>query len=208
MLGHEINIEFWNKKLRSLLPAEIIDWALTLTENRIVTTSFGIYSEVLLSSISKHDKTIKVIWCDTLYNSKSTYKHASNLIEKYNLNIHKYQPLKTKTEIDATIGLPSLEDESHSEFSEVVKLEPFKRALDEHKPELWFTNIRDRKTELRTKKDILSLSKDGILKVSPFYYWNDNDLDKLIEASGLTKNIDYFDPVKALESRECGIHLQ
>ena len=208
MLGHEINIEFWNKKLKHLPPAEIIDWALTLTDNRIVTTSFGIYSAVLLSTISKHDNSIKVIWCDTLYNSPSTYEHASNLIEKYNLNIHKYQPLKSKEEIDATIGLPSLEDESHSEFSEIVKLEPFKRALEEQEPEMWFTNIRDRKTELRTKKDILSVSKDGILKVSPFYYWNDNALDELIAENNLPKNIDYFDPVKALESRECGIHLQ
>ena len=208
MLGHEINIDFWNKKLRKLPPEEIIDWALTLTDNRIVTTSFGIYSAVLLSTISKHDKNIKVIWCDTLYNHPNTYIHASKLIEDYGLNIQKYQPLKTKADIDATIGLPSLEDDNHSEFSEIVKLEPFKRALDEHKPDLWFTNIRDRKTELRTKKDILSLSKDGILKVSPFYYWNDDDLDKLIETNNLPKNLDYFDPVKALESRECGIHLQ
>ncbi|MCB4806674.1 phosphoadenosine phosphosulfate reductase family protein [Tamlana sp. 62-3] len=208
MLGHELDIEFWNKKLRNLSPAEIIDWALKLSDNRLVTTSFGIYSAVLLSTITKHDKNIKVIWCDTLYNEPDTYKHAENLIEKYNLNIHKYQPLKPKSEIDATIGLPGVEDENHSLFSEVVKLEPFKRALSEHQPEVWFTNIRDRKTELRSKKDILSLSKEGILKVSPFYYWDDDALDRLIEKKKLPKNVNYFDPVKALDNRECGIHLQ
>ncbi|MCB4798605.1 phosphoadenosine phosphosulfate reductase domain-containing protein [Neotamlana laminarinivorans] len=208
MLGQELDIEFWNKKLRHWAPGEIIDWALKLTDNRIVTTSFGIYSAVLLSTISKHDKNIKVIWCDTLYNEPDTYKHAENLIEKYNLNIHKYQPLKSKSEIDATIGLPGVEDENHSLFSEVVKLEPFKRALREHQPEVWFTNIRDRKTELRSKKNILSLSKEGILKVSPFYYWDDDALDRLIEKKKLPKNVTYFDPVKALDNRECGIHLQ
>ncbi|KJD32527.1 phosphoadenylylsulfate reductase [Tamlana nanhaiensis] len=208
MLGHELDIELWNKKLRNLSPDEIIKWALNLTDNRIVTTSFGIYSAVLLSTLTKHDETIKVIWCDTLYNEPDTYDHANNLIEKYKLNIQKYQPLKTKEEIDLTIGLPGVEDENHSLFSEVVKLEPFKRALNEHQPEMWFTNIRDRKTELRSKKDILSLSKEGILKVSPFYYWDDDALDRLIEEKKLPKNVNYFDPVKALDNRECGIHLQ
>lgn len=208
MIGKHIDIEFWNKELRDKSPDEIIDWALALTDNRIVTTSFGIYSEVLLSTISQKDKYLKVIWCDTLYNQPSTYEHAYNLIKRYDLNIYRYQSLKTKEEINLTIGLPSLENDNHAEFSEVVKLEPFRRALQEHKPDLWFTNIRVRQTELRNKKDILSLSKDGILKVSPFYYWTDADLDAYIIQNNLEKNVDYFDPVKALQTRECGIHLQ
>ncbi|WMI69565.1 phosphoadenosine phosphosulfate reductase family protein [Mangrovimonas sp. YM274] len=208
MIGHTIDIAHWNQVLRDKTPDEIIDWALTLTDNRIVTTSFGVYSSVLLSTMARKDKGIKVIWCDTLYNEASTYEHASKLIRQYNLNIHRYQSLKSKAEIDATIGLPSLEDDNHAEFSEVVKLEPFRRALKEHQPDLWFTNIRVRQTELRSKKDILSLSKDGILKVSPFYYWTDADLDNYLEVHGLPKNHDYFDPIKALKNRECGIHLQ
>ncbi|WP_053992038.1 phosphoadenosine phosphosulfate reductase family protein [Mangrovimonas sp. TPBH4] len=208
MIGHTIDIAYWNQVLRDKTPDEIIDWALTVSENRIVTTSFGVYSSVLLSTIVRKDKGIKVIWCDTLYNENSTYEHASNLIRQYNLNIYRYQSLKSKAEIDATIGLPGLEDDNHAEFSEVVKLEPFRRALKEHQPDLWFTNIRVRQTELRSKKDILSLSKDGILKVSPFYYWTDADLDNYLEVHGLPKNHDYFDPIKALKNRECGIHLQ
>lgn len=208
MFGHHIDIEFWNEQLRHKSPDEIIAWALALTDNRIVTTSFGVYSAVLLSTMTRHDKNIKVIWCDTLYNLPGTYDHASKLIEQLNLNVFKYQPLKTKAEIDATIGLPNYDEEGHSEFSEIVKIEPFKRALREHQPNLWFTNIRVRQTELRNKKDILSLSKDGILKVSPFYYWTDDDLDNFVVAHGLPKNNEYFDPIKALKNRECGIHLQ
>ena len=208
MLGHHIDIEFWNKELRDKSPDEIIEWALALTDNRIVTTSFGIYSAVLLSTMSKHDPNIKFIWCDTLYNLPSTYEHASKLIQEFSLNVFKYQPLKTRDEIDATIGLPSYGEDGHSEFSEIVKIEPFRRALKEHQPDIWFTNIRVRQTELRSKKDILSLSKDGILKVSPFYYWTNYDLDNFLEVHGLPKNHEYFDPIKALKNRECGIHLQ
>lgn len=203
-----IDIAFWNKKLRDKTPVEIAEWALQLSDNYIVTTSFGIYSSVLLSTMSRLDKNIRVVWCDTLYNQPSTYEHASNLIKKYKLNILKYQSLYTKEEIDATIGLPSLEDDNHAIFSEAVKLEPFRRALKEQNPDIWFTNIRVRQTEYRDKKDILSYSKDGILKVSPFYYWTDEDLDKYIEENQLAKNGYYFDPIKALLNRECGIHFQ
>ena len=203
-----IDIDIWNKKLRNKTPNEIAEWALQLSDNRIVTTSFGVYSSVLLSTMLQLDKDIRVVWCDTLYNQPSTYEHASNLIEKYNLNIIKYQSLYTKEEIDSTIGIPSLEDDNHAVFSEAVKLEPFRRALKEQNPDIWFTNIRVRQTEYRNKKDILCYSKDGILKVSPFYYWSDTDLDQYIEDNQLTKNSYYFDPIKALLNRECGIHFQ
>ena len=207
MIQH-IDIEYWNKQLRDKTPEDIIDWALAQTTNKIVTTSFGVYSAVLLSSISKKDEHIKVVWCDTLYNLPSTYEHAAQLIGRFNLNIQKYQALKSKAEIEATIGFPSIEDDNFDEFSEVVKLEPFRRALQELKPDLWFTNIRVRQTEYRNKKDILSYSKDGILKVSPFYYWSDSELDDYLEKHDLPKNYDYFDPIKALSNRECGIHFQ
>jgi len=203
-----IDIDIWNKKLRDKTPNEIADWALRLSTNKIVTTSFGVYSSVLLSTMSKLDKDIRVVWCDTLYNEPSTYTHASTLIKDYELNVLKYQSLLSKEEIDVTIGLPSLEESSHLIFSETVKLEPFRRALKEQNPDVWFTNIRVRQTSYRDKKDILSYSKDGILKVSPFYYWSDADLDEYIEIHQLPKNINYFDPIKALLNRECGIHLQ
>lgn len=203
-----LDLQKLNKFLRTKTPDEIIEWTITQSDECIVTTSFGIYSAVLLSTITRHVKDMKVIWCDTLFNQPATYEHASKLIKQYRLNIHRYQSLKSKEEIDATIGLPNLEDDNFDAFSELVKVEPFRRALREHQPEIWFTNIRERQTELRSKKDILSYSKDGILKVSPFYYWTDADLDAYVAAHNLVKNDGYFDPVKALQNRECGIHLQ
>ena len=202
----KIDIEAENKRLRKKTPIEIIQWAISLSEKRVVTTSFGTYSAVLLSAISKTDKKMNVLWCDTGYNNYQTYKHANSLIEEYKLNINIYTPKQTRGYIDVTLGLPTVDDPKHEDFTEIVKLEPFRRALEEHQPEVWFTNIRVRQTEFRDAKDILSYSNDGILKVSPFYYWIDADLDKYLEEKNLPKNPDYFDPVKALQSRECGIH--
>ncbi|MDJ0645467.1 MAG: phosphoadenosine phosphosulfate reductase family protein [Flavobacteriaceae bacterium] len=208
MLKEGIDIEYWNKELRYKTPDQIIDWALRLSTKRIVTTSFGKYSAVLLSTFHRKDRHINVVWCDTGYNIPETYEHATQLMQKFQLNVYTYVPTQTKAFIEYTIGLPSLEDGNHSKFTEIVKLEPFRRALNEHQPDIWFTNIRIRQTALRSSKDILSYSKDGILKVSPFYYWTDDELDAYLEANDLPKNSTYFDPVKALETRECGIHLQ
>lgn len=203
-----INIKEINQVLKDKDPSYIINWALGLSDNRIVTTSFGVYSAVLLSTITKHDSNIPVVWCDTLFNTPETYEHANHLINQYQLNIKKYVPLQTKNKIESIYGLPEVDNPKHVKFTEAVKLEPFKRALKEQQPEVWFTNIRVRQTEYRNSKDILSYSKDGILKVSPFYYWSDTDLDAYIHVKNLPKNTSYFDVTKVFQNRECGIHLQ
>lgn len=201
-------IRYYNKQFRGIPPEEIISWGISLSKRRIVTTSFGKYSAVLLSAFHHIDPDIDVVWCDTGYNLPETYEHAAFLTNHFDLNLNTYVPKQTRAYTEHRLGFPSADEQGHAEFSEIVKLEPFRRALAEHEPDIWFTNIRIRQTELRTSKDILSLSSDGILKISPFYYWTDPELDDYLEAHNLPKNSTYFDPVKALETRECGIHLQ
>jgi phosphoadenosine phosphosulfate reductase len=202
----DLTLEEANNALRDKFPDEIIQWALGISERRIVTTSFGIYSAVLLKSVSRFDQEIPVIWCDSGYNTPETYAHAEHLINAFDLNIKIYTPRFTRAYLDIRMGIPTVDDPQHEEFSEIVKLEPFRRALAEWKPEVWFTNIRTRQTRHRESKDILSYSEEGILKVSPFYYWSDQDLEEYLSVLELPKNKNYFDPVKSLNSRECGIH--
>ena len=59
---------------------------------------------------------------------------------------------------------------------------------------------------MRDTLNILSLSEAGVLKVSPFYHWNDTRLDAYLNERGLPNEHNYFDPTKVLENRECGIH--
>lgn len=204
----DIDLAYWNNVLKDKSPEDIIKWALSLSEKRIVTTSFGTYSAALLYAFYKTYKDIDIVWCDTGYNTPETYNHAIDVMNRFQLNMHVYIPLKSNGYINATIGLPQVDHPNHDEFTETVKLEPFRRALAEHQPEVWFTNIRVRQTAFRDSKDILSYSKDGILKVSPFYYWSDEELDVYLDSNELPKNVDYFDPTKALKNRECGIHFQ
>jgi len=201
-----LNIAELNKELKDKSPQEIISWALDIAKNALVTTNFRPYEVAILNACNEVNKDLKVIWCDTGYNTPQTYKHANELIEKLGLNVHLYVPKQTAAHRDATMGIPQIEDPLHKEFTEQVKLEPFNRAMAEHKPDVWFTNLRKGQTAFRTSIDILSMSKDGLLKVSPFYHWTDEQLDAYLDEKGLPNEFTYFDPTKVLENRECGLH--
>jgi phosphoadenosine phosphosulfate reductase len=202
-----MNIEQTNIELATKTPLEIVQWALNVAQTPIVTTNFRPYESAILHLVATVNPSIKVIWCDTGYNTPSTYKHAEELTELLALNIQLYIPKQTAAHRDVVLGIPQVEDPKHQLFTEQVKLEPFKRAMTEHSPDVWFTNLRKGQTAFRDSIGILSRSADGVLKVSPFYQYSDADLDQYIADHQLPNEFNYFDPTKQLDNRECGLHL-
>lgn len=199
-------IQNLNRQFKGIPPEEIISWAIKHGEKSVVTTNFRPYEVAILHAVTEVDKSIPVIWCDTGYNTPQTYKHAEDLISRLGLNIKLYVPKQTSAHRDAVMGIPQIDDPRHQEFTEQVKLEPFRRAMAEHRPDVWLTNLRKGQTALRDSLDVLSLSKDGVLKVSPFYHWSDTQLDAYLKEHKLPNEHKYFDPTKVLENRECGLH--
>jgi len=199
-------IDKLNIQLKGISPGEIISWAIKHCKNPVVTTNFRPYEVAILNAVVEVKHDIPVVWCDTGYNTLCTYKHAENLIKRLGLNIDLYVPKQTKAHRDAVMGIPKIDDENHAIFTEQVKLEPFKRAMAAHQPDLWFTNLRKGQTAHRDSLDILSLSNEGVLKVSPFFYWSDTQLDVYLKERNLPNERNYFDPTKVLENRECGLH--
>ncbi|UMB53711.1 phosphoadenosine phosphosulfate reductase family protein [Lutibacter sp. A64] len=202
----QFNIEQINEDLKDKSPAEIITWALSVAKNPVLTTNFRPYEVVILHACTQVEPELKIIWCDTGYNTPQTYKHANELIHALELNVHLYVPKQTAAYRDSIIGIPQIDDPQHKIFTEQVKLEPFTRAMQEHKPDVWFTNLRKGQTAFRDSINVVSLSKDGILKVSPFYNYSDAQLDAYLEEYELPNEFKYFDPTKVLENRECGLH--
>lgn len=196
-----------NAELKNATPAEIVQWALSVATSPVVTTNFRPYEAAILHAVCSQKNDIKVIWCDTGYNTPDTYRCARNIIELLQPNIQIYVPKQTAAYRDIVMGIPSINDPLHSEFSEQVKLEPFRRAMAEHNPDVWFTNLRKGQTEHRNTLDIVSQSADGKLKVSPFYNYSDEELDEYMNEHQLPNEFKYFDPTKALANRECGIHI-
>ncbi|MDC6406416.1 MULTISPECIES: phosphoadenosine phosphosulfate reductase family protein [Maribacter] len=199
-------IQQLNAQFKGIPPEEIISWAVKHGNTPVVTTNFRPYEVAILHAVSQVSQDIPVIWCDTGYNTPKTYKHAEELIERLQLNIKLYVPRQTSAHRDAIMGIPQIDDPRHEEFTKQVKLEPFARAMADFKPDVWFTNLRKGQTALRDSLDILSLSKDGVLKVSPFYHYNDTQLDTYLRKFDLPNEHNYFDPTKVLANRECGLH--
>jgi phosphoadenosine phosphosulfate reductase len=202
----EEQIQQLNKEFANAAPAEIVKKAFELSNEALVTTNFRPYEVAILHAVNAEVNDIPVVWCDTGYNTPQTYKHAEQVIKDLDLNVFLYVPKQTSAHRDVVLGIPTVDDPNHALFTEQVKLEPFKRAMEEHKPKVWFTNLRQGQTAFRNSIDIFSLSADGVLKVSPFYHWSDAKLDAYLQENNLPNEFKYFDPTKALANRECGLH--
>lgn len=201
-----LDLDKINKQLGDKTPKEIVEWAIDFAKSPVVTTNFRPYEAAILKVTSDVKKDIKVVWCDTGYNTPNTYKHAEEVIEALELNVKLYVPKQTTAHRDVVLGIPDINDPKHAVFTEQVKLEPFKRAMVEHKPDVWFTNLRKGQTAFRDSINIVSQDKNGVVKVSPFYNWTDKELDVYLEENNLPNEFKYFDPTKQLENRECGLH--
>jgi phosphoadenosine phosphosulfate reductase len=200
----------WNAELRHVSPLEITRWAVSQADGRaIVSTNFRPYEAVVLHLAVEVQPRIPVLWVDHGYNRPATYRHAEELRKLLNLDIRAYLPRITAAHRDAIYGpVPSVDDEDGlKKFSAMMKLEPFQRGMKELAPRVWIAALRKVQNPNRAGLDIVSLDDNfGTLKVSPVFYLSDTDLERYLEQHNLPNEWDYFDPAKADESRECGLH--
>lgn len=208
------NLEQLNQNLQGQSPEQIVSWALKQAKNAVITTNFRPYEAAILHLVTRIKPDITVLFVDGGYATHKTYKHAQKIIKDLNLNVLTYTPKYTRGWLDAYFdGIPDVDSAEHDLFSNAVKLEPFTRAFADIKPDVWFTAIRRSQTAFRQDLGVLSLSKDGVLKVAPFFYNTDDDLDAYLAAHHLPSTneygeSDYYDPTKVGAHRECGLHTK
>jgi phosphoadenosine phosphosulfate reductase len=200
----------WNRELRERSPLEITQWAIAQANGRpVVSTNFRPYEAALLHLCVQVQPDIPVLWVDHGYNRPATYKHAEDLKRRLKLNLIPYLPRVSAAHRDAVFGpVPTPEDEAAlKEFSALMKLEPFQRGMRDLAPKVWITALRKVQNVNRAGMDIVSHDANfGALKVSPVFYLTDPDLEEYLANFGLPNEWDYFDPAKADEKRECGLH--
>ncbi|HSY09327.1 MAG TPA: phosphoadenosine phosphosulfate reductase family protein [Candidatus Dormibacteraeota bacterium] len=199
-----------NAELRNKSPLEIVKWAIAQAKGRaIVSTNFRPYEAVILHLCVQVQPDIPVLWIDHGYNRQATYKHAEQLKKMLKLNLKLFLPKISAAHRDAIYGeIPSTDDEAAlKEFSTLMKLEPFQRGMKELAPRVWITALRKIQNPNRAEFDIVSEDKNfGALKVSPIFYWSDADMENYLKQHNLPNEWDYFDPAKADDKRECGLH--
>src|SRR5438876_213630 len=199
-----------NRELRDQTPLEIVRWTIAQSEGRaIVSTNFRPYEAVLLHLCVQVQPDIPVLWADHGYNRPATYRHAERLAQLLRLNIQAYAPLVTPARYEALYGpVPTPENESGlKQFSALMKLEPFQRGMRELAPTVWITALRKVQNAGRANLGMVSQDANfGTLKVSPVFYLADAAMEAYLQQHNLPNEWDYFDPAKADEKRECGLH--
>ena len=196
--------------LSVLKPLEIVRWAVEQGRGRVVvSTNFRPYEAALLHLVVQVQPDIPVLWVDHGYNRPATYRHAEFLRERLGLNLKPFLPRMTSAHRDAVDGpIPGPDDEvALRRFSAVMKLEPFQRGMKELAPAVWITGLRRVQNPGRAGLGVVTDDANfGTLKVSPFFHATDADLDRYLAEHDLPNEWDYFDPAKADEKRECGLH--
>jgi len=199
-----------NSELRHKTPLEIVRWAIAQVNGQaMVSTNFRPYEAVILHFCVQVQADIPVLWVDHGYNRQATYQHAEQLRKLLKLNLKPYLPKISAAHRDAVYGpVPMPDDEAGlKQFSAQMKLEPFQRGMRELSPSVWITALRKVQNPNRAGLNIVSEDKNfGVLKVSPVFYCSDADMEAYLEKHHLPNEWDYFDPAKADEKRECGLH--
>lgn len=197
-----------NKGLRDKEPLAIIRWIVSLKRQMITTTNFGPYEGVLLHMVARVDPEMRLVWIDSGYNTKATYRFAERLIRQLGLNIKIYVPATTAAHREAVMdGVPDADHPLHDEFKKQVKFEPFQRAMDELQPEIWITALRRDQTSYRETLDIVSEDKNGVIKVAPLMHWTQEQVERYLSENDIPIEMDYNDPTKLCVKCECGLHL-
>ena len=200
-------LERTNTQLEHASPEQIIAWALANSERPLLTTSFGPQAGVLLHAVLSIDPTVPVLWVDHGFNTNATYRFAKQLIKRFDPELHIYSPKLSSAWILSQLGgVPDLDDPKHAEFAEQVKLEPFERALNELKPDLWLAGIRQDETDHRRSLSIVSEGRPGLTRVAPFFHHSEEQMEEYLLAHAVPTENNYFDPTKGLANRECGLH--
>ncbi len=205
-------IDAANVEMQTRSPLEIIRWAIAQAPDRaIVSTNFRPYEAVVLHLVTQVQPGIPVLWVDHGYNRPATYRHAEQLRDRLKLNLKPYLPRLTAAHYDAVFGGmpdPTPENEERIKaFSTLMKLEPFQRGMKELAPVIWLTALRKVQNPNRAGLDIISADANfGALKVSPVFAWSDAEMEAYLKEHDLPNEWDYFDPAKADEKRECGLH--
>jgi len=210
ILEKELNLNRANAGLAGLTPPDRIRWAWEKFGGGLVlSTSFGMYSAVMLHLVKTVCPEIRVIFVDTGYLTPQTYRFKKHLSELFGLAVHTYIPRRTRAELEAIDG--AIPDNSAGweglyRVAREVKVEPLERALDELKATAWISGVMKGETADRKKFDFIMRRSDGLYKIHPVLDWDSKDSYRYLTGNGLPFNNEYTDIFKP-DSKECGIHL-
>lgn len=162
-------------------PLQVLRWTMQEFDGRIaMSTSFGIQSAVLLHLATTIKPDVPVVWVDTGYLPTETYQYAEALTEALGLNLQiASNSTWTPARMEAIHGkLWEREDEeAHSLYGSMRKVEPMAGALDalEPNPLVLLSGLRAAQTRARANMKQMGFQQ-GRFKVLPLLRMTDDDV--------------------------------
>ena len=168
---------------------ERISWAVdTFGDGLVMSTSFGLHSSVMLHLVCSVRPEIPVIFIDTGYLFKETYRYARDLTERMRLNLYKVHPRMSAAEQEALYGRLWQEGrEGIERYNLVRKVEPMNRALGELDARAWLTGLRRSQSSSRKDLGVMKQQKK-MWKMHPIIDWSDGEVEDYMRTFDLPEH--------------------
>ncbi len=172
-----------NHQLAKVKAVEVVRWGFEMFgQGLVMSTSFGIHSNVLLHLISQEIPRIPVIWIDTGYLPRETYQFAEQLTCRLDLNLKVYQSPITPARMEARFGRLWEMDSSEriGRYAYMRKIEPIQRALRELRAKAWVAGLRREQTDNRKTASIVA-KEPRVYKILPILSWTTLDMEHYVK---------------------------
>jgi phosphoadenosine phosphosulfate reductase len=157
------------RALHGLSPEAILTWAVaTFPRKAALTVSFGGGGVVLAHLISRIDRTVPVLFLDTLFHFPETCAFKERFVRQYGLNLVELHPLSDPGPLYRT---------DPDRCCQIRKVEPLERALAGF--DAWISAVRQDQTDSRAATELLEyheIAGRPIVKVFPLAHWSRADV--------------------------------
>lgn len=206
----KVDLEEANKRLRDRSPEERMSWAFErFGQGLILSTSFGMYSAVMLHLTRRVLPDLTVLFVDSGFLTPETYRFKRDLLERLGLRVRTFIPRRTRAEqeaLDGPLGELLTRENGLKDLAGEIKIEPFERGLEELEARAWMSGVMRGETEQRREFDYVMRRRDGLYKIHPILDWDSKRCYAYLQQYGLPLNEHYQDVCKSGQT-ECGLHL-
>jgi phosphoadenosine phosphosulfate reductase len=172
--------------LGSATAEERIRWAAGEFGNGLIlSTSFGIQAAVMLHLATRVVPRIPVVFIDTGYHFPETYRFASELSKRLQLNLKVYNPLVTAARQEALYGKRWEQGlDGLKAYNLDNKVEPMDRAVRELGATAWLAGLRRVQASTREGLSFVQV-QNKITKVHPILDWDNRTVHRYLTANDL-----------------------
>ncbi|WP_227935031.1 phosphoadenylyl-sulfate reductase [Alkalihalobacillus deserti] len=177
-----------NKKLERKDSLDVLKWAYSAFGDKLVySCSFGAEGMVLIDLISKVKKDATIVFLDTDFHFKETYKLIDQVKARYpSLNIELIKPELTPEEQAKQYGDRLWEREPDA-CCNIRKLVPLERELSRY--DAWISGLRREQSPTRVNTQFVNQdNRFKSIKICPLIHWTEEEVWMYIELHKLPYN--------------------